>query len=705
MASQEAVRVGVDVGGTFTKAVAVDATGIVARAVVATTHDHEHGVAEGVVRVVADVAVSLGDRPIALVTHSTTQAVNALLEGDVGLVGVIGMGRRPDLRKSRKRTTLDDVELSPGKRLRTRCEFVDVSDGLDRAAVERIVAGFRSEGASAVCVAEAFATEGASNEPAVAAVAAEAGLPVCTSTEMSGLYGLELRAVTAALNASILPIAVRTADVVAAGVADAGIDAPVMVMRGDGGATDLDGFRKAPARTLYSGPAASVAGVLRHTRVDDGIIIEVGGTSTNVAAISSGRPALSYVRVASHSTALRAVDVRVIGVAGGSMLRSRRGRLSGMGVYGVGPRSAHIAGLRYSCFLDPMDPADSLAGASAELFAPRPGDPEDYLGVRLASGELVAITNTCAAHVAGIIEPDDYAAGNVVAAETAFDIVGAFLRLHAREVARRMLEASGSAVAELVASVAAEHHLDRPHLVAVGGGAGGLGRHVASMLGLPCTVPEHAEVISSVGDALSLVRTEREQTIRNPTAADLSALVEAAREDAQAAGASVDSLDVRVEQDAEHSRVRAIATGAVALHSGAVPGRSAVDAEEAAAILGTEGTTSPVAREGSFWWATAPARQDVARLVVVDRFGDVALDEVGALVRLEIGSADRAERLADVAAAVERHTRHLGPVALPPSVWLLHGNHLMELGAGDHVTTIPDLVGDDSAVVLVMKEH
>jgi len=695
VSAESAVRVGVDVGGTFTKAVAVDASGIVAQAVIPTTHEHANGVAEGVVRVVADVAAALGDRPIALVTHSTTQAVNALLEGDVGTVGVVGMGRRPDLRKSRKRTTLDDVELSPGKMLSTRCEFVDVSDGLDRGEVRRIVDGFVAAGVSAVCVAEAFATEDSTNESVVAEVARDAGLPVCTSTEMSGLYGLELRAVTSALNASILPIAVRTADVVAGGVAAAGIDAPVMVMRGDGGATDLDGFRKAPARTLYSGPAASVAGVLRHSRVDDGIIIEVGGTSTNVAAISSGRPALSYVRVASHSTALRAVDVRVVGVAGGSMLRSRRHK-----VYGVGPRSAHIAGLRYSCFLDTTDPADSLVGATAELFAPKVGDPADYLGVRLASGELVALTNTCAAHVAGVVEVADYASGNADAARAAFAVAGAHLELDAAEVARRMLEASGHAVAELVASVAKEHHLERPHLVAVGGGAGGLGRHVAAMLGLECTVPDHAEVISSVGDALSLVRAEREQTLRNPTAADLHALVESAREDAMSAGAAVESLDVRVETDPERSQVRAIATGAVALHSGAVPGRDAVDADTAASLLAAEGVTSPVGHEGAFWWATAPARHDLVRLVVADRFGDIALDHVGTLVELT-----GADRMADVAAAVEHHTRHLGPVALPPTVWLVTGNHLMELGSGDHSATVRDLVGEGTALVLVLKEN
>ena len=128
-------------------------------------------------------------------------------------------------------------------------------------------------------MAEAFAPDDSTNERRVTAMANEAGLPACASSELTGLYGLELRAVTAALNASILPIAERTAEVVADGVDAAGVAAPVMVMRGDGGATDLDGFRRAPARTLYSGPAASVAGALRFAGVAEGVVVEVGGTS------------------------------------------------------------------------------------------------------------------------------------------------------------------------------------------------------------------------------------------------------------------------------------------------------------------------------------------------------------------------------------------------------------------------------------------
>ncbi len=334
------VRVGVDVGGTFTKAVAVDlATGeIVARSVVPTTHDHDAGPAAGVVHVVSDVARQVGPECVDLVTHSTTQAVNALLEGDTEVVGVLGLGRQPDLKKARARTRLDHVELSPGRRLPVVSEFLDVTGGLEdsdlAAALDRLVAG----GATAICVAEAFAPDDGDVERRAVLAALDRGLPACGSSEMTGLYGLELRTVTAALNASILPISVGTAQFVEDGVADAGVRAPVMVMRGDGGAIDADGFRREPARTLYSGPAASVAGVLRFSRIAEGVVVEVGGTSTNVAAIKNGKPALSYVQVASHATALRSLDVRVIGVAGGSMLRARRNKL-----YGVGPRSAHIA--------------------------------------------------------------------------------------------------------------------------------------------------------------------------------------------------------------------------------------------------------------------------------------------------------------------------------------------------------------------------
>ncbi len=669
------LRVGVDVGGTFTKAVAFDlsANAIVAEVIVPTTHNVAMGVAQGVVDCVSQIAEKVGAQNIDLVTHSTTQSVNALLEGDVGEVGVIGLGRIPELKRARQRTSLSSVELSPGRFLKTQSVFFDVTAGLNETAVMDALQTMKTKGVVAVCVAEAFAPDDATNETRVAELATSMGLPACASTELSGLYGLELRAVTAAINASILPIAVRTAGFVADGVLAAGITAPVMVMRGDGGATDLEGFTKAPAKTLYSGPAASVAGALRYAEVADAVVVEVGGTSTNVAAVRYGRPALSYVQVASHATAVRAVDVRVVGVAGGSMLRLRKGRGSSLRVAGVGPRSAHIAGYPYACFVSP----DSLDGARLELVAPRDGDACDSAVLRLTDGSAVAITNTCAANALGIVESDDYCYSASDAATRAFDAVAKALGVDGRVIAEQMMQASSESVAELVYTLVKAQKLQNPQIVAVGGGAGGLGRAVAKLLGYPITVPPGAAVISSIGDALSLIRVEKERTVSVLDAEVTRALLAEVEAEAIAAGANANSLDVRLEERPEQGTVRAIATGAVGLSAGALPGRKPATEIEVRAIH----PRGEVIAAGGFWIVCAHTKAHVSDIRILDRFADPTADIDGEVV----GPQELME-------AVARHTRYRGPVTLRPSLWLIDGSRLMEFSSGDVIASVAPLI-------------
>jgi len=650
------VRVGVDVGGTFTKAVAVDLSTreIVASSVVPTSHSAPEGVAVGVVDAVKRLADEVGPDQIELVTHSTTQAVNALLEGDVGTVGMVGLGRRPDLKAVEKRTRLDDVELSPGRRLPVVHSFFDVTDGLPVDAIHATLVDFLASGVSAVCVAEAFSPDDDTNEAAVAEMARKMGLPVCASTDLSGLYGLELRAVTAALNASILPIALSTAAFVERGVKEAGIEASVMVMRSDGGATDLAGFSAAPVRTLYSGPSASVAGALRYTGVTDAIVVEVGGTSTNIAAIRNGRPSLSYVRVASHATALRSVDVRVVGVAGGSMLRARRGR-----VHGVGPRSAHIAGLTYASYLDPAE----LDGAAAELAPALPGDPADYVMLRLVDGGRVALTTTCAANALGITRVGDYCHAAPEASMAAFEIAATSMRIDAERIARHMLTAAGEAICELALTVAKSSELDEPSLVGVGGGAGGLARHAARMLGWDLVIPDHAEVISSIGDALSLLRAERERTTDGLDPDVLATMIDEVEREVLAAGASPASLEVRVEEVAERSTMRAIATGAVGLLSGALPGRSELLHGEMVERFPTRN----IVEMGRYWLVS-----HADTLEVLDRYGDEVVSVVG-----------RVATEPNLGEIIEDLTKFRGPVTLRPNVWIIDDRRVIELSTFD----------------------
>ena len=90
------IRLGIDVGGTFTKAIAIDiASGFfIGSNTVPTTHNSERGVAEGIILVLRELMknYNIQRSEIELISHSTTQAVNALLEGDTAKVGIIGMG-------------------------------------------------------------------------------------------------------------------------------------------------------------------------------------------------------------------------------------------------------------------------------------------------------------------------------------------------------------------------------------------------------------------------------------------------------------------------------------------------------------------------------------------------------------------------------------------------------------------------------------
>jgi len=318
---------------------------------------------------------------------------------------------------------------------------------------------------------------------------------------------------------------------------------------------DIQEMRRRPAMTMLSGPAASVAGALMYLRVSDGIYFEVGGTSTNIGVIRNGRPSVKYARVGGHETYVNSLDVRVVGVAGGSMARIRNRQ-----VIDVGPRSAHIAGLSYAAFTDP----GSLAHAVLETFCPRPGDPDDYVAARAADGTRIAITTTCAANVLNCCPPGLHACGNPEAARRAMAPLAAALGSTVDDTAREILRRATDKVIPVVEELIAEYALDRDQAVLVGegGGAGALVPFAAERLRLRHQISEDAEIISSIGVALALVRDTVERVIPNPRPDALKAIRREAFEAAVALGASPEAVEVTIEIDSQTQRVRATAIGA-----------------------------------------------------------------------------------------------------------------------------------------------
>jgi N-methylhydantoinase A len=561
--SRNSYRIGIDVGGTFTKAALIDHIDgrVVGRSSVHTTHDHPDGVAAGVIevfeRVLGDACIDASD--VVLLAHSTTQATNALLEGDVARVGILGLAAAKAAKLAQAQVRIDPIELAPGRVLQTCNQFL-LSDALDRNAVEHAVSALRIEGAQVLVASSAFGVDNTSTEELVREVGGEFGLPTTCGHEVTRLYGLTTRTRTAVINASILPRMIATANLTETSMKNAGIDAPLMIMRGDGGVMDISEMRHRPAMTMLSGPAASVAGSLMHVGMSDGIYFEVGGTSTNLGVVKAGRPVVTYANVGGHDTFVNSLDVRVLGVAGGSLIRIADGA-----VREVGPRSAHIAGLRYACFA----PAEVFENARVVFFEPKRGDGDDFVAIETERHGRFALTTTCAANAAGLTNPGMHCYAPAETARAAFAPLAAKLGKDVVSLAKDVLAAAVGKVTPAIRTLIRDYQLDEDQqvLIGTGGGIGALLPTVAEQLGLRFEIAKDAEIISSIGAALAMVREVVERVNPDPSSDDIAHLRAETLEAISRLGADPKSVDISVEIDRQTGRIRAIATGAAALRS------------------------------------------------------------------------------------------------------------------------------------------
>jgi len=558
MMSNRAIRIGIDVGGTHTKAVAIDnnTNEIVGKGSVMTTHYAKEGVAAGVVEAFQKCLAENDIKPeeVIFIAHSTTQATNALLEGDVARVGVIGIGKGGlEGILAKKQTKIDNIDLGTGKFIEIDQKYMKVKE-MTPENIRDTVKSMIDQGDRVIVASKAFGVDDMREELAVAKEVKRQGYPCTVASDITKLYGLTTRTRTAALNASILPKMLDTANSTQSSVKSTGVNVPLMIMRGDGGVMEVEEMKKRPILTMLSGPAASVIGALMYLRASNGIYFEVGGTSTNIGIIKNGRPAVDYSIIGGHRTYVNSLDVRVLGVAGGSMVRAKKGE-----VVDVGPRSAHIAKMGYACFTE----TGLLKGAELYYMRPRENDPEDYVAIRLNNGESVTITNTCAANVLGILAEDDYARGNYESSRLAMELLAGETGMTVEETAKAILTKSCEKIEPVIEDLIAKYKIERDQIVLVGagGGAGTLLTFTANQMGFQYQIPENAEVISSIGVALAMVREMVERTIPNPTAPDIAELKKEARELAMNSGAVEDSIEVYVEIDEQAQKVTAIAMG------------------------------------------------------------------------------------------------------------------------------------------------
>ena len=376
---------GIDTGGTYTDAVLYSETaGVVARAKALTTrYDLAVGISGAVEAVLEEARAEIPQ--IALVSLSTTLATNALVEGQGGRAGLVMIGFGPeDLKRDGLADALgsDPVLFLPGGH--------DVHGNerlLDMAALDAALPDL-SQTVSSFAVAGYFAVRNPAHEERVRErIRAACGLPVTCSHELTSKLGGPRRALTTLLNARLVSMIDRLIGACEDYLDRRGIHVPMMVVRGDGALIAASEARLRPIETILSGPAASLVGARHLTGLDNAVVSDIGGTTTDVAVLDGGRPKLDAegAVVGGYRTMVEAVAMRTYGLGGDSEVRiGDRGLKASLD---LGPRRFLPLSLASAQHPEAIVPVlerqlrSPHAGRHDGRFAVRTGVPE-----RLASG-------------------------------------------------------------------------------------------------------------------------------------------------------------------------------------------------------------------------------------------------------------------------------------------------------------------------------
>jgi N-methylhydantoinase A len=339
----EGVRIGVDVGGTFTDLVAWDPAGRMESCKVPTTPSNP---AEGVLNGIATLAPSTG--PWASLAHGTTMVTNAIVEHRGAPVGyittrgfrdVLEIGRMSRLHLYRLDLPAKPEPLVPRRRRREITERVG-PDGtvLTRLHLEElpgIVEDFRREGIEsvAVCLLHSYASP--AHEQALR-MALEAHFPyVSISSEINAEFREYERGCTTVLNASVMPLAARYLDDL---LQRAG-GKPLHLLHSAGGMMSVEAAKERPLSMAMSGPAGGVAAAAHTARalgLARALAFDMGGTTTDVCLIADGVPETAGQRkLGDYPARMPMIAVESIGAGGGSIAR-----VEPTGALKVGPRSA-----------------------------------------------------------------------------------------------------------------------------------------------------------------------------------------------------------------------------------------------------------------------------------------------------------------------------------------------------------------------------
>lgn len=300
---------GIDTGGTYTDAVLIDleSNKIISKAKALTTRD--------------DLSVGIRNslklfdkallKKVSMVSLSSTLATNSVVEGKGCRVGVISVGREFD-----KSINADEsITISGGHNL-NGAEL----NPLDVEAAEKFMSSIKNK-VDSIAITSYLSVRNPEHELILKEMASKMlDLPVVCGHELSSSLGFNERTLTSVMNARLIPIIKELIHSMKSVMTEYSIDAPLMIVKGDGSLMNDEVAVERPVETVLSGPAASMIGAKTLTGLNDAIVMDMGGTTTDIGILRNGQPRLEKegAMIGGRRTRVLAAEIYTSGIGGDS---------------------------------------------------------------------------------------------------------------------------------------------------------------------------------------------------------------------------------------------------------------------------------------------------------------------------------------------------------------------------------------------------
>ena len=475
---------GLDVGGTFTDAVIIDDHRVVGSAKRRTTKDNlMQGIGEALDAVLAGCNTS----NIEQVTLSTTVVTNTIVEEKeqvVDLYVVTGPGRNVDdifpVNPIYLQGYTDHrgivVERTPTNVVRDIAEMVQSRSGTDLAAVSA-----------------KFGVRNPQEELSITEELKGKYNTISNGSLLSGSLNFPRRTISAYFNTAVTPVFTVFKKNVESALSMRNINAPLHILKADGGSLPMEHMVSRPVETAFTGPAATVLGLsaLGAIGEEHTVALDIGGTTTDISLWKQGRPLMTKngVSIREYPSAVRSFAVTSVGIGGESVVRIVDSDVT------VGPER--------------VGPSLALGGAEPTL-----GDALIVLGyasygdTTLAEQAMEVLANRLNTSAKdGTIQTQQQLKGAMTASDMARLVVDKALQIIQRGI-DEVVTAENKRPIYVVADIVNPDVFIPAQIVVVGGTAPSLGPSIGEYLNLPVTIPENAAVANAIGAALALSTIE-----------------------------------------------------------------------------------------------------------------------------------------------------------------------------------------------------